>query len=80
MAVTRFGEPAEAGPPQRLNGPATEYFVGGRDLTRASREYKIEGVQDREYKAAASMTASHPQRKRNGSVSSAARRRSIYRE
>jgi hypothetical protein len=68
MAVTRFGEPAGAEPPQRLNGPATEYFVGGRDLTGASREYK----------AAASMTASHPQRKRNGSVSSAARRRSIY--
>ena len=76
MAVTRFGEPAGAGPPQRLNGPATEYFVGGRDLTSAS-----EGVQGwREYKAAASMTASHPHRKRNGSVSSAARRRSIYRE
>jgi hypothetical protein len=45
MAVTRFGEPAGAGPPQRLNGPATEYFVGGRDLTGASRDYKIEGVQ-----------------------------------
>jgi hypothetical protein len=25
---------AGAEPPQRLNQPATEYFVGGRDLTR----------------------------------------------
>ena len=25
-----------AEPPQRLNQPATEYFVGGRDLTRWS--------------------------------------------
>ena len=28
---------AGAEPPQRLNQPATEYFVGGRDLTRWSR-------------------------------------------
>jgi len=29
--------PAGAEPPQRLSQPATEYFVGGRDLTRWSR-------------------------------------------
>jgi hypothetical protein len=40
MAVTRFGEPPGAGPPQRLNRPATEYF-----RRRTGLDWCIEGVQ-----------------------------------